>query len=371
MDDKILAKMLEEYNTVQPLYDKLARKVADLIEQMLDGKAARIHSIDARAKDKGKLKEKLKRPNKSYTKLTDVTDLAGIRITTYFAEDVDLLAPIIEQEFKIDREDSSDKRDLLDPDRFGYLSLHYVGSLSKARTQLVEYRLLDGLKFEIQIRSILQHAWAEIEHDLGYKSPQSIPKKVRRRFARLASLLELADAEFSAIRNDLTDYAGTVDRQILVQPESVELNSLSLASYIQNSNHLRDLDLSIAATENTIVEELALPETRSSWIERLLRRLLHLGITNIAQLDESIQRYYALIPSYASHWYEYTRSAKGKIMPGASILFLTYIIVAEKGQEYAVEFLRVDRNIRNDYGVEPINVVTTRMLDILKLVQGK
>ena len=59
------------------------------------------------------------------------------------------------------------------------------------------------VKLEIQIRSILQHAWAEIEHDLCYKNSTPLPRKIKRRMYRLAGVLELADKEFSAVKYDL------------------------------------------------------------------------------------------------------------------------------------------------------------------------
>jgi ppGpp synthetase/RelA/SpoT-type nucleotidyltranferase len=113
---------------------------------------------------------------------------------------------MVEREFVVDRTNSVDKRTLLDPDRFGYQSLHYVAALSVARTGLAEYGRFTGLRVEIQIRSTLQHAWAEIEHDLGYKSAAGVPRDIRRRFSRIAGLLELADEEFSVIRRDLDAY---------------------------------------------------------------------------------------------------------------------------------------------------------------------
>jgi putative GTP pyrophosphokinase len=80
------------------------------------------------------------------------------------------VAELIEREFVIDRDNTVDKRKQLDPDRFGYLSLHHIVQLGPTRSQLVEYSSFGGIKAEIQTRSILQHSWAEVEHDLGYKS---------------------------------------------------------------------------------------------------------------------------------------------------------------------------------------------------------
>ena len=58
------------------------------------------------------------------------------------------------------------------------------------------------MRCEIQVSTILQDAWAEIEHDIVYKSPEDIPFRLRRRFACLAGLLEIADREFESLRQD-------------------------------------------------------------------------------------------------------------------------------------------------------------------------
>ena len=57
---------------------------------------------------------------------------------------------------------------------------------------------------------MLDHAWAEIEHDLGYKARDTVPAAARRRLSRLAGLLEMADQEFVAIRRDLDEYAAAL-----------------------------------------------------------------------------------------------------------------------------------------------------------------
>lgn len=79
----------------------------------------------------------------------------------------------------------------------------FICSLPKSDSypdKLTEYT------FEIQFRTVLQHAWAEIEHDLGYKSEYSIPLSMRREFSRVAGLLELADETFEKLKHQLNDY---------------------------------------------------------------------------------------------------------------------------------------------------------------------
>jgi putative GTP pyrophosphokinase len=175
-----------------------------------------------------------------------VTDFLGLRIITHYVDEVDAVAGMIEAEFAIDVENSVDRRDTMDPDRFGYLSLHYVATLSKARSNLTEYKRFENAQFEIQIRSILQHAWAEIEHDLGYKAQFEVPRSVRRRFSRLAGLLEVGDEEFVHIRDDLGNYAEQLKSLVVRSPDSVPIDQLSIRVFIERARVVREADRQIA-----------------------------------------------------------------------------------------------------------------------------
>lgn len=192
----------DEYGQATTALQSIRLSLEGLIHVLLEGKGIRVHGVTSRIKSRASVRRKLELSAGKRT-FRSLTDLLGIRIITYFPDEVNTVATVIEQEFKVDRANSVDKRAILDPDRFGYLSLHYVLQLSDSRSRLPEYHAFRDLKFELQIRSILQHAWAEIEHDLGYHSKVVVPTEVRRRFSRLASLLELADAEFLGIREQL------------------------------------------------------------------------------------------------------------------------------------------------------------------------
>lgn len=72
-------------------------------------------------------------------------------------------------EFSIDEGNSGNKADMLETDKVGYLSVHYFLKLNNKRLALSEYKGYKGLKCEVQVRTLLQHAWAEIEHDRNYK----------------------------------------------------------------------------------------------------------------------------------------------------------------------------------------------------------
>jgi putative GTP pyrophosphokinase len=195
--------LVREFESEQPLYFAFGRKLVELLQEALDG--IHLHSIYFRVKDLDRLDEKLHREGKHYQSLKDVTDLLGVRVVTYFADDIDRVVQVIDQEFAVDHERSVDKRSTTEADRFGYISVHKVVQLSEARTALAEYKRFEGLFAEIQIRSILQHAWAEIEHDLGYLSTE-MPLHLRRKFSILSGMLELVDEEFKRLRDELADH---------------------------------------------------------------------------------------------------------------------------------------------------------------------
>ncbi len=201
-----LNQIIRDYKGSFSKYEEFTDDLAKLLKKLIKKSEIKYLSVNSRVKEENRLVDKITRPDKNYSKLSDITDISGVRIITYFEEDVDKIGELIEDQFIIDEANSIDKRKLLDHDRFGYLSNHFVIQLNPERLELDEYKAYKNLKTEIQIRSILQHAWAEIEHDLGYTGKDSIPEKVRRSFSRIASLLEIADIEFIRIRNELSEY---------------------------------------------------------------------------------------------------------------------------------------------------------------------
>lgn len=198
-----MEKILDLYRKKHSIYNDFTNEMQELMATILIEKNIHVHSVVSRLKEETSLTNKINKNLKKYTNIEDITDLCGIRIITYFEDDVDQIADIIQKTLTIDPINSVDKRKLLAATQFGYLSLHFVASLTTRQLQLPKYKKFENCKIEIQICSILQHAWAEIEHDLEYKSQTKISYDVRRRFSRLAGLLEIADIEFRKIRDDL------------------------------------------------------------------------------------------------------------------------------------------------------------------------
>lgn len=278
------AIMLEYVNEKED-YEAFAEKIKELLSELLTDAGIQFHSIVARAKEAESLYAKLSRKPYQYRSLQDVQDLAGIRIVTYFHDDVRAVAQILEEEFTIDREQSIDKSTLLDANEFGYLSVHYVVSLSENRLSLGEYRRFEEKEAEIQVRSILQHAWAEIEHDLGYKNPNAVPPEIKRSFSRVAGLLEIADSEFVNIRKQLRKFERETVEQIVESPEKVTITRDNLNYYIANDKTVEKLD-------NAIFQSEWLLETDLSAIVELTRMFHYADIRTFKDLSNTLETYY-------------------------------------------------------------------------------
>jgi ppGpp synthetase/RelA/SpoT-type nucleotidyltranferase len=236
MNREIIKKYEEKYT----FYQEFTEKMKSLVERILHKQNIPIHSIVSRTKTKNSLENKIVSAGHKYDRLEKITDLAGIRIITYYEDQIDQVANFIRQEFCVDEENSVDKRKMLAPDRFGYLSLHLIVNLSAERAGLPEYEQFKKCKVEIQIRSILQHAWAEIEHDLEYKNQANVTDETRRHFSRLAGLLEFADLEFEKIRDQIImskHYPVLCEAKSTILPMSMKTVSLP-----RNSRMMKLLD---------------------------------------------------------------------------------------------------------------------------------
>lgn len=324
VNTQIQLELLELYGKSRGVYSDFTETLSGLIGALLNSSGIQVHTITSRCKSADSLAGKLSRPEKSYRSLSEITDLAGLRITTYFAGDVDLVAGILEREFQVDSASSVDKRRHASPDRFGYSSLHYVVQLRPARTQLLEYSRFDGLKCEIQVRSILQHAWAEIEHDLGYKSAAGVPAEIRRRFARVASLLELADDEFGQIRISLKEYETSITAQIVESPATVSLNLASFRALFDFSSNVSRLDdLVIAVGEGTFGSDKS---EKIPHADRLLARLQSFGVSNVEQLERIAEQNSESVSQFVQYWLP---GPIGRVSRGIGVFYLLYVLASQ------------------------------------------
>jgi putative GTP pyrophosphokinase len=177
----------------QARYLRLAEEAEFVLQDLMMRSGVKVHSISSRVKDIDSALEKATR--KGYESPSDeLEDLAGCRIVCLFMSDLDKMAAAIKEEFQVHK--SEDKvQGEADSATFGYMSMHYICELSNHHSG-PRYDSLKGIKFEIQCRTILMDAWANVSHHLAYKGENSIPSDLRRDFNALSGLFYVADKHF-------------------------------------------------------------------------------------------------------------------------------------------------------------------------------
>jgi putative GTP pyrophosphokinase len=219
-----LAQWKADYAAVQPTYDSLVGRVDHLLRDLLTRAEIDFAQIEGRVKRADSFAEKIRRKENYKDPLAEITDLAALRVVTYTLGDVQRVGDVIAAEFKVDDERSVVKGEVTDPDRFGYVSTHYIVWICPPRSDLAEWGSFGGRAFEIQVRTVLQHAWAAIDHKLNYKSRTEIPRDVQRRLFRVSALLEVADEQFDEVERQ----SRSVTREYGEQIEQGNLDSLAV-----------------------------------------------------------------------------------------------------------------------------------------------
>ena len=212
--DAHIQSLLQQYRDFLPVYSKMAEVIPERLKEFFQEAGFIPAAVEHRVKSKESLAGKLALKGGKYKDIFDITDIIGIRVITFYIDDVDKVASVLERLFEIDWENSVDKRKAHEIDSFGYLSLHYICSIPESSFSAPEHPELNKIRFEVQMRTLLQHAWANMNHDTGYKSGVEIPKVYLRNLSRLAGMLELCDDEFSRIRRELTDYRRNVQKLV-------------------------------------------------------------------------------------------------------------------------------------------------------------
>ncbi len=264
------------YREKRPLYADFARCLKNLLEEALQSSDVKTQSVEARAKTIDSYARKAgqafpldpTRP-KYEDPLNEITDMAGVRVVTFLPAAVEQVGEAVRREFEVvERENKFDL--LIQEERFGYTSDHYLVKLGVNRTCLPEYRRFTELIGEIQVRTILQHAWAEIEHDIEYKAAEALPMPLRRRFMAVAGMLEIADSHFQEIQNEVQTRRREATEFVEEgRLDQAELTPDALRSY---------LDIKMGSDRRV----------GDSNYEAWVRVLRELGFTSVQQVDECI-----------------------------------------------------------------------------------
>ena len=304
------------YEENRPKYELLSYAVRTTLESLIKNAGIPFLSISTRAKEIDSFVEKIRR--KSYKNPSEeITDLAGIRIITFIEADALKVNDLIKSSFDVNDSKSLDKSNELGIDKFGYRSFHFICGLGKDRCALPEFKHFKDFVFEIQVRTVLQHAWAEIEHDRNYKFAGDLPNPIKRRLHLLAGLLELADGEFNNLSNQIDNYSQQISLKTKSGDLNIEINSISLARYCDQSENVAKLITVVLMAGFKLKEELFS-------IEDLLKVCKVLNITTIEQIDSVLESTEGLLERYFTEVYKHKT---GTGWYGDQLFFITLILL--------------------------------------------
>ncbi len=338
LSDKILALHNKMFNN----FKLLSIDIESIVKHLLDDCDDLIHNVDIRVKENKSLKKKIQRSENKYKELDEITDLIGVRVITYYESDIPNILSKLQPFFVEDSTKSVDKSSLLALDQFGYRSTHLIVSLPEQNEirnlgldlinlESNDVKKISGWQFEIQLRSILQHSWAEIEHDLGYKNELGLPKKLRRKFSQIASILEIADDQFEIIKKQLKEHEmhlqNELDKHKLqVFGNHVSIDTYSLSLFVKNCKALKKLDGKIIALTKKQHHKYS-----DFFIERLFRRVEFLKISSFQELYDLISRNNSrLIDFCGGLLQDISPGPSAFVNDGISLLYLFYLVVLDK-----------------------------------------
>jgi len=269
-DSEWVALHVPRFKDARPCFEAYEKFLEATLKEACR-KLAPLAIVNARAKSIASFAEKILRKRKLYTDPKDphppdplvrMTDLCGGRVITQTADQVERVCRFIEDAFTIDWDNSEDVSQRLKPTEFGYRSVHYIviPDADKLKTAGITTPVppeIAGLKAEVQIRTLLEHASADIGHDTIYKAGMIVPNQIKRHYAALAAVLEGADREFGRLVNSLHDFKSNYGAWH--QPDEVnqEISRLRIVLKCDPNNqvlavHIGQLALAIGQHETAL-----------------------------------------------------------------------------------------------------------------------
>jgi predicted RNase H-like nuclease/ppGpp synthetase/RelA/SpoT-type nucleotidyltranferase len=266
--DVLVRDSARTYAEVQPQVEDLAGRLAAWLTTVLDDAGINYQYIASRGKSVASFAAKTAKTKDGLPlypdPLRDITDQIGARVITYVTSDVAAVADVVKDHLGV-----VDDKDLgqatASEGRFGYVSRHLQVSLDPIWAGTLPAALVRVPSAQIQIRTVLQHAWAEFEHDIRYKGtvPAALAPDLNRRFTLAAGLLELADREFGVIRDRMREQMAEPVPE--ADPDDPRIGNQELAAFL--AGHYPEAGWS--------------RDDHYTWISGLL---LELGITSLREL---------------------------------------------------------------------------------------
>jgi putative GTP pyrophosphokinase len=268
MGPRKLDLAIAAYRERHPALVAATAEFGESIRAIIDEAGINYLTVESRAKSVASFATKARRlrdRRPDADPLAEITDQVGVRVITYVQSDILAVAELLGEQFTI-LEDKDLGQLTASEGRFGYSSRHLLVSKDEG-----EHAAYDAERCaSVQLRTVLQHAWAEFEHDIRYKGtipPEQVPD-LDRRFTLAAGLLELADREFTTIRDRLQQ--GFEASTLAPDESDPRISAPELATFLAG----RYASAGWSRTEHY------------EWMGGLL---LELGLASIAELGEALR----------------------------------------------------------------------------------
>ena len=299
------------YDKNKEIHDSLRQTIENFTHNILNKQGMKEGSdyvfVEFKVKTKNSFIQKMNKVNREgrrkYSDPKEITDIVRARIVGYVLSDINPLSTLVERYFDIDWERSVDKFKELGESEVGTRSKNYVAKLRedvwKDKSEFTNY---GELYFEIQLKTLLDYAWSEIEHDRSYKTAVELPKNsdIPRRFKITAGVLELADNEFERLSKETQAYAKPIPSRIMKGDLDIVISAYSLRQFLT----IKFSDISGFSPY-------------FGWIEVELNELELLGLKTLSQLDMIIR------PDFKQR---YVKVLKEKLEPNDPLTFSAIIL---------------------------------------------
>jgi putative GTP pyrophosphokinase len=259
-----------EFERRERIYANLEEEAEFVLRRALRNDNIKTHSIPTRVKDLSSFLDKVKRKD-SKDPFGEINDIVGLRVICLFLSDIPRVSDVIRKAFNVLSED--DKVEGSEISSFGYLSFHFIAEMRKDYKG-PRYDTVAGVPFEIQVRTILMDAWANVSHYLDYKTDVDVPKALRRDFYALSGLFYVADSHFEMFFKSSKDSSRQMKELATESKPTLilqELNLDSMTAYLRSR----------------------LPDRKHSdpkSVSDLVNQLNRAGYKTIQQIDEVLDR---------------------------------------------------------------------------------
>lgn len=302
MEEKNKLKAVKEKHGVsfqsrRPSYEKLALNIKSNLEALLKENSIDFMEVNYRIKESDSFYEKICRKEEEKNIIInnpfeELQDICGIRIICYYVTDLKEVDAVITENFEIVEREY--KANNLKENEFGYLSNHYIVRLKEEWFKLPILKGLDNLVAEIQVRTILMHAWADISHKLNYKQ-KNIDRDFERKLNRLSALFEIADNLFISLKNERQEkYSKEIEKDNVVQEYNIDFMRAALKIFpkmeVARSSD-ESIERVIKALEKYEIQPIKLldylKKIEKKDLEEVIKKLEEKNVHSFARVEET------------------------------------------------------------------------------------